>query len=159
MQGRGNPAPSFFGGFLMADIYQQHAAAFSRVSAYVIMRDGERVATIAFKFPADGAGRLYAYVHYLSATMARGFAGGYGYDKRSHAAANAARNIAPVNSDALIADLRAEGQHAAAANIAAGDVETNAALALFCAALEAGDGGLSWDRALRNEGFDVLSAV
>jgi hypothetical protein len=69
------------------------------------------------------------------------------------------RNIAPVNSDALIADLRAEGQHAAAANIAAGDVETNAALALFCAALEAGDGGLSWDRALRNEGFDVLSAV
>ena len=143
----------------MADIYQQHAAAFSRVSAYVIMRDGVRVATIAFKFPADGAGRLYAYVHYLSATMARGFAGGYGYDKRSHAAANAARNIAPVNSDALIADLRAEGQHAAAANIAAGDVETNAALALFCAALEAGDGGLSWDRALRNEGFDVLSAV
>lgn len=47
----------------MAKIYDQHRAAFSNVSAYVITLDGEKVATIAIKFPRDGAGRLYAYVH------------------------------------------------------------------------------------------------
>lgn len=75
----------------MADIYEQHDAAFKRVSAFVIMSAGERVATVAIKFPADGAGRLYAYVHWLGNEMTRGQASGYGYDKRSAAIADAAR--------------------------------------------------------------------
>ena len=42
----------------MTDIYEQHDKAFSRVSAFVILDSkGERVATVAIKFPADGAGR------------------------------------------------------------------------------------------------------
>ena len=65
----------------MADIYDQHKAAFPNVSAYVIARNGEKVATIAFKYPRDGAGRLYAYVHWLGVPIVRGFAQGYGYDK------------------------------------------------------------------------------
>lgn len=73
----------------MAYIYAQHRTAFSRVAAYVVLHDGEHVANIAFKFPADGAGRLYAYVHWLGLEMTRGFAGGGGYDKRSAAVANA----------------------------------------------------------------------
>ena len=46
----------------MPNIYEQHEAAFGNVSAFVIAKDGKRVATIAFKFPRDGAGRLVAYV-------------------------------------------------------------------------------------------------
>ena len=77
----------------MSSIYEQHAASFANVAAYVILCDGERVATIAFKFPRDGAGRLYAYVHWIGAEMVRGSANGYGYDKRSAACAAAvARN-------------------------------------------------------------------
>lgn len=37
------------------NIYEKHRAAFSRVSPYVIVRDGKQVGTIAFKFPKDGA--------------------------------------------------------------------------------------------------------
>lgn len=66
----------------MADIYDQHAAAFARVSAYAILKDGDVVARIAFKFPADGAGRLYAYVHWIGTEMARGCASGGGENTR-----------------------------------------------------------------------------
>ena len=77
----------------MADIYEQHKSAFSRVAAYVVLHNGNHVANISFKFPADGAGRLYAYVHWLGMGMTRGFAGGGGYDKRSAAVANATRKM------------------------------------------------------------------
>lgn len=46
----------------MKTIYEQHEKAFTSVQAFVIAKNGERVATIAFKFPRDGAGRLYAYI-------------------------------------------------------------------------------------------------
>ena len=75
----------------MADIYEQHGAAFNRVAAYVVLHDGKHVANVAFKFPADGAGRLYAYVHWLGLEMTRGFAGGY--CNRSAAVANATRKM------------------------------------------------------------------
>jgi hypothetical protein len=77
----------------MTNIYELHDKAFARVSAFVICRNGEKVATVALKFPADGAGRLYAYVHWLGLEMVRGHAGGYGYDKRSAAVADAINRI------------------------------------------------------------------
>lgn len=79
----------------MSDIYDQHRAAFANVAAYVILDNntGERVATIAFKFPRDGAGRLYAYIHWFGTEMVRGYAGGFGYDKRTAACASAARHL------------------------------------------------------------------
>lgn len=121
----------------MTDIYQQHDAAFAHVSAYVVMHKGERVATIAFKFPRDGAGRLYAYVHWLGLEMVRGYAGGFGYDKRSAACASAACRL----------------QHKSCA-------ENYSALGfgLFWQTL-AKDGGQTWNSALREAGFDVLQAV
>lgn len=112
-------------------INEQHDAAFRQVQAYVILKGSERVATIAFKFPHDGAGRLYAYVHWLGASMVRGYANGYGYDKRSAAVKSAVRAIQPGVP-------------------VPGDV--------FCDALRA-CGGLSWDRALENAGFTVFQAV
>lgn len=122
-------------------IYDQHAAAFAQVSAWVILRDGERVATIAMKYPRDGAGRLYAYVHWLATEMVRGWAGGGGYDKRSAACASAARHWAD-------AERKAVGAYSA-------DATPKYA---FWAAL-AEDGGYSWDHMLREAGFAVLQAV
>lgn len=125
-----------------ADIYDQHDAAFSRVSAYVIAKDGERVATIAFKLSADGAGRLYAYVQWLGEPMARGHADGYGYDKRSAACADAARRLTDpaVNS---LRDYTADGR---------------AMWHAFRDAL-AKDGGPTWDCELERAGFTVWQAV
>lgn len=77
-------------------IYDQHDKAFANVSAFVILKDGERVATVAFKFPRDGAGRLYCYLHVIGLPMVRGQAGGYGYDKKSAAFRDAAEKQAKV---------------------------------------------------------------
>lgn len=81
----------------MSDIYDQHKAAFASVSAYVIAKDGDRVATVAFKYPRDGAGRLWCYVHVLGVPMVRGHAGGYGYDKHSAASEVAFARISDVS--------------------------------------------------------------
>ena len=131
----------------MTDIYDQHQKAFPRVSAYVIAKDGERVATIAFKFPVDGAGRLYAYVHWFGVTMVRGFAGGYGYDKRSAACADAARKL----PDGWKAQDESLADHSKAG------VE-KARESGFLAALERDDGS-SWNRRLEDAGFQVWSAL
>lgn len=118
----------------MPDIYDQHKAAFANVSAYVVAKDGERVATIAFKFPKDGAGRLYAYVHWLGSPMVRGFAPGYGYDKRSAAVATAVKRIS-AHKDMRRPELAGE----------------------FTAAVGF-DGGQYWDRKLELAGFTVWQA-
>jgi hypothetical protein len=78
----------------MTRIYDQHDTAFKMLSAYVVLDGkGDKVATIAIKFPRDGAGRLYAYVHWIGSEMVRGSATGYGYDKRSAACSVAAHNL------------------------------------------------------------------
>ena len=118
----------------MATIYEQHDAAFAHVSAYVIAKDGERVATISFKFPRDGAGGLYAYVHWLGLEMVRGHAKGADYDKRSAACDAAARKITFKHG------------------------EKPAYLDRFVAAL-AKDDCMGWDRRLRDAGFEVWQAV
>jgi hypothetical protein len=125
----------------MTDIYQQHRAAFSNVSAYVIMHDGQRVATIAFKYPRDGAGRLYAYVHWIGSPMVRGFAAGGGYDKHSAACAAAIGSMFPgASGHARLMSLE------------------DAPFARFARAL-AVDGGYHWQGELIRAGFDVVQAV
>lgn len=124
----------------MPDIYEQHAAAFANVSAYVIARDGQRVATIAFKFPRDGAGRLYAYIHWFGLPMVRGFAGGYGYDKSSAACAAAVRHLDDT-----------------AFHTAPNPDERNALGSFFSALFR--DNGTAWNDQLRKAGFEVWQAV
>jgi len=124
-------------------IYSQHDAAFRQVSAYVIARNGERVATIAFKFPRDGAGRLYAYVHWLGLPMVRGYAGGYGYDKRSAACSLAVRPLKGKEG----------GWNAPVSNASAITPVCD-----FLNALER-DGGQTWESCLRDAGFTVWQAV
>jgi hypothetical protein len=123
------------------DVYAQHRASFPQVSAYVILKGGERVATIAFKFPRDGAGRLYAYVHWFGVHMVRGYAGGYGYDKKSAACASAARRM-PANLPEGYEDAN----------------EDDGSFTAFKAAISQDDGH-SWDARLRSLGFTVLQAV
>ena len=128
----------------MPDIYNQHKAAFAQVEAYVVCKGGERVATIAFKFPRDGAGRLYAYVHWIGLEMARGFAAGVGYDKRSAACAVAARKLLTVFQGPNTVPDRQRA-------LDGGFKAFNEALAT--------DGGTTFDRALREAGFTVCQAV
>lgn len=119
----------------MSNIYDQHKAAFANVSAYcVVDKVGNRIASIAFKFPRDGAGRLYCYVHVYGGPMVRGFAGGYGYDKRSAAALEA---IAKIKPD----DYYPEDAHHVAA---------------FKRLVDCGS---DWERQLCDAGYTVLQAV
>ena len=69
----------------------------SRISAIIIMKDGEHVGTARIKYPADGAGRLSAYLADWTLEMPEsvnwdkftrwqiGRANGYGYDKATAA--------------------------------------------------------------------------
>ena len=96
----------------MADIYEQHRAAFARTEAYVILVGSTLVARVAFRFPADGAGRLYAYVHWIGSPMVRGFASGGGYDKRTAACASAADKSGASWSEAFREAMALDaGQH------------------------------------------------
>lgn len=125
-------------------IYDQFDKAFNRVSAYVILdKSGECVAKIAFKFPADGAGRLYAYVHWLGVPMVRGLAGGYGYDKRSAAVAHAVARIDMGDREDKHRDDF-------------GQPVTDRAEFIDAVAK---DGGEYWDTRLRNAGFNVIQVV
>jgi hypothetical protein len=129
----------------MSDIYTQHDAAFARVSAFVILdAAGEKIATVAIKFPADGAGRLWAYVHVIGAPMTRGSADGYGYDKRSPAVALALKKAAYEP---------AEGE---APNEYGAKIQGR----IYALREALGDrDGEYWDARLTRAGFQVLGAV
>ncbi len=114
-------------------IYEQHEKSFANVQAYVIAKDNNRVATIAFKFPKDGAGRLYAYVHWIGKEMVKGMANGYGYDKKSAACESAMESLKKQ-----------------------GDL-SNECMVFYSALRDIG--GSNWDRALEKEGFNVWQAV
>jgi len=117
----------------------------------VITRNNERVATIALKYPKDGAGRLYAYVHYIGLEMVRDYAGGYGYDKRSAAVASATAKIKPYRFLGLDGEPLAPWQ-------VEHKKEIDAAMGEFKTALS-DIGGKDWTDALRDAGFTVLQAV
>ncbi|MCQ4158745.1 hypothetical protein NON00_02235 [Roseomonas sp. GC11] len=131
----------------MANIYDQHRAAFANVSAYVVLLGGERVATVALKFPKAGEGRLYAYVHWVGEPMVRGCAAGYGYDKRSAACASAADRLPLELSGGEYADGTPHSTP-----------EERAAFLRFRQALRQDD-GYGWDRRLQDAGFKVILAV
>jgi hypothetical protein len=118
---------------MAANIYDQHKAAFANVAAYVVLKDGERVATVAFKF----GNAVTAYVHWIGVQMTKGVAKGGGYDRMSASVAMAADKIA---------DRERETENQAVARIG------------FIAAARK-DGGATWIRSLEDAGFVVVLAV
>ena len=65
--------------------WQKFDNAFNLVSAYLVMDQDtmQPIAKIALKYPKDGAGRVHAYIHIIGMEVQHGYAGGYGYDKRT----------------------------------------------------------------------------
>lgn len=130
----------------MPDIYDLHAKAFKNVCAFVVIKadyaftprkvEPARVATIAFKHPADGAGRLYCYLHIFGGPMVRGMASGGGYDKKTASAAHAASKV-------NLKDYREEDR---------AEVKRLVDALLI-------DGGAYWDSCLRDIGLHVYQAV
>lgn len=116
----------------MSRIYDQHRAAFASVSAFVIHDGTRRVATIAVRFPRDGAGRLWVYLHWIGVPMVRAYASGFGYAKTDAALASAS---AKVERD-----------------------ENQPDQARFLDVLTA-DNGVDWQTRLRAAGFCVYQAV
>lgn len=125
-----------------SSIYDKHRTAFANVSAFVVMRGADRVATIAFKY----GNAVAVYAHWIGIEMARGTAGGGGYDRAS-AAASAA--VAKMPTD--LRDTFADGtpHHSE---------DERTAYRAFRAALLADD-RFGWDRRLRDAGFTVWQAV
>lgn len=127
------------------NIYDLHRAAFANVSAYVVQdARKEVVAKVAFKFPRDGAGRLWCYLHVIGLPMVRGYAGGYGYDKASAAFLDAARKQYNVKLE----DWQTPGSYTA-------EFELAKAIQDACA----GRDGYDWHRNLKDAGFTVVGAV
>ena len=75
------------------DIYDQHNKAFASVSAYLVTKEGDPVASIAFKYPRDGAGRLYTFIKVFNVGMVREGATSFGYDKHGAAIEKAVHKI------------------------------------------------------------------
>ena len=74
--------------------WQKFDNTFKSVSAYVVMDQDtmQPIAKIALKFPSDGAGRVNAYIHIIGMEVQHGYAGGYGYDKRTASIIDAISN-------------------------------------------------------------------
>jgi hypothetical protein len=116
---------------MRTNIYDLYHKSFLHSAGYVIVKDGQKVATVAFKFPADGAGRIYCYFHVSGATMVRSYAGGYGYNKQSAACESAVAAITAVIPPEYQAHIDA-----------------------FKAALDSRP-GYEWERRIREAGYEV----
>ena len=65
-----------------SNVYDQNAKHFALVRAYVIVNDkGEHVGLLNCKYPKDGMGKLYVYLHLFGSTMKVVSVSGCGYDK------------------------------------------------------------------------------
>lgn len=112
-------------------LWKRFDAAFSRVSAYAVILNGEYVARVCIKHPASGGGRLTAYLQVWGYTPVIGTACGGGYDKATAAVTSAASKLTDG------------GQVSKAIHDA------------FIAA----NGGENWPRVLEDAGFKVLNVI
>jgi len=134
----------------MTDIYKLHDAAFAHVSAFVVLKDGERVATVAFK----RGNSVQCFAHLIGLEMTRGRANGGGYDRNSASFYDAVSRIKhPLRERVL------EGEKNSIQLVDKRAKELWDLLQNFTKAAHKGNGGSHWDAALREAGFTVLQAV
>jgi hypothetical protein len=132
---------------MTANIYDLHRKAFAILDA-----SGTHVANVSIKYPKDGAGRLWAYCHYIGADMQRALAGGYGYDKRTPAVVDAflKATFRPMDTSGWSAEAKARW-NSKQANL-------DFLLAKFKASLRFSSGEY-WDRQLENAGYRVIQVI
>ena len=126
--------------------WQKFDNAFKSVSAYVVMDQDtmQPIAKIALKFPSDGAGRVNAYIHLIGMEVQHGYAGGYGYDKRTASIIDAVTNCN---------DIWAQ-------QIKSGHVSLTSAQQNFINLLLSDDAQGGWLEVInQNNGFIVIQAV
>lgn len=65
-----------------SNVYDQNAKHFALVKAYAIVNEqGEQVGLLNCKYPKDGMGKLYVYLHLFGSTMKVVTVSGCGFDK------------------------------------------------------------------------------
>lgn len=75
----------------MTTVYDKFDKHFAQVSAWVIVNEqGEQVGKMSAKYPKDGMGKLYLYLHLYGSEMVQTSVSGCGFDKLSVAIQNAA---------------------------------------------------------------------
>lgn len=75
----------------MTTVYEKHDKHFAHVSAWVILNEqGDKVGTMSAKYPKDGIGKLYLYLHLHGTEMVQVSISGCGFDKLSVAVQKAA---------------------------------------------------------------------
>lgn len=126
----------------MSNIYESFDRAFKRISAYAILRDGRAIGRVAVKYPADGMGRLTAYLQVWGLPMVSGSAKGCGYDKVTAAMYAAGAKLNASLAPEWIGDPEAR------------QMAFNLSLALT----REGDGGTRWENRLEQAGF-ILAPV
>lgn len=79
----------------MTTVYDKFDKHFTLVSAWVIVNEqGDQVGKMAAKYPKDGMGKLYLYLHLHGSKMVQVSVSGCGFDKLSVAICNAAMDYA-----------------------------------------------------------------
>ena len=91
-------------------IYKTFARVTARIRSHAILKYGEPVGFVFVHYPADGAGRLKAFLHLYGLPMAYGSATGYGYDKATAAVYAAVKSMEV--DDREIKEVGAEGMEA-----------------------------------------------
>lgn len=83
---------------MTTSVYDKQAKHFSQVSAYVIIdNEGNQKGTMTVKYPKDGAGKLYLYLHLHGSEMVQVSVSGCGFDKLSVAVQKAADQYVKQN--------------------------------------------------------------
>lgn len=78
----------------MTTVYDKFDKHFAQVSAWVIVNEqGEQVGKMGAKYPKDGMGKLYLYLHLYGSEMVQVSVSGCGYDKLSVAIQKAGETI------------------------------------------------------------------
>lgn len=82
----------------MTTVYEKHNKHFAKVSAWVIInKQGEKTGTMSAKYPNDGMGKLFLYLHLHGSEMVQVSVSGCGFDKLSVAVQKAADTYVKQN--------------------------------------------------------------
>ena len=75
----------------MTTVYNKFDKHFAQVNAWIIVNEQcEQVGKMSAKYPKDGMGKLYLYLHLYGSEMVQVSVSGYGFDKLSVAIQKAA---------------------------------------------------------------------